>query len=353
MKAMLCVRVVMSIGMMVGLAAGCQSGQEAGPGAGEVTDPEAEPVLGEAAQALDGAVDFADYMLPNCNGPSVPEYFPPQVFRTVPLGGNRFAVVKSLDGKAFEDWTVDNDWMRIRADNTWAYQMNGEWCDTECRLTNQQPGTACNHRWRGDPATYANTLYRDPDNAALGAPFLKRRMNFVGGVFTFSGSMKITGQNRSGCGTCATNFDSPRVSRAVTARRYASRSYATSCNSTRTFSDVIELFVSSGPGAGETSIYVRGEGFVGFGGRNETPKVACWPDASVPTPAPADVCGGGQIQSICAALGRACPCRPGTPQENACYYSSTDRVACGLPAAGCSGDQWVTGWNLYHQVCHL
>lgn len=80
---------------------------------------------------------------------------------------------------------------------------------------------------------------------------------------------------------------------------------------------------------------------------------AGWPDASVPTPAPVDVCGGGSIQPICTALGRTCPCHPGTTQDNACYYSVADRVACGLPAAGCSGDSWVTGWNVYHQVCHL
>jgi len=306
-----------------------------------------------ALQTLDGDIDFADYMLPNCNGPSTPEYIPPQVFRTVPLGGNRFAVVKNQAGNAFEDWTVDADWLRIRADNTWAYQMNGQWCDTECRLDNQKPGTACNHRWAGDPADYANTLYRDVGNPALGAPFIKRKMSFRGGVYRFSAAMSITGQRRNGCGSCATNFDTPSTTRNVTATRYASRSYATGCSTTRGFSDVIELVVDSGPGAGETAIYVRGEGFVGFGGRGEAPLVSCWPDGSIPTPAPVDVCGGGAITSICSALGRACPCRPGTAQDNACYYSAADRVACGLPAAGCSGDQWGTGWNLYHQVCHL
>lgn len=337
---------------LVLVAAACQGGRDDDAVSSE-GDP-VDPALATLAQPLDGTVDFADYMLPNCNGPSVPEYFPPQVFRTVPLGGSRFAVVKNLSGSAFEDWTIDNDWLRIRADNTWAYQMNGDWCDTECRLTNQQPGTACNHRWAGDVATYANTLYRDPDNTSLGAPFLKRRLTFVNGVTTYTGTMKITGQNRNTCGTCSTNFDSARVNRGVTARRYSNKSYATPCGTTRTFADVIELYVSSGPGFGETAIYVRGEGYVGFGGRSETPKVACWPDASVPTPAPTDVCGGGQISSICAAVGRACPCRAGTQQENACYYSSADRVACGLPSAGCStNDQWVAGWNLYHQACGL
>jgi hypothetical protein len=335
---------MMILGAMVGT--GCQAAVEAGAG----DDDGASTAV---SQALDGTVDFADYMLPNCNGPSVPEYFPPQVFRTVPLGGSRFAVVKNLSGSSFEDWTVDADWLRISADNSWSYQMNGDWCDTECRTNNQEPGTACNHRWNNDPAVYANTLYRDPDHTSLGAPFIKRTMSFVNGVFRFAGSMKISGQNRQGCGACATNFDSPRVSRSVTARRYASRTYATPCSSQRSFSDVIELTVDAGPGAGETAIYVRGEGYIGFGGRNEIPKVACWPDASVPTPAPVDVCGGGQIQSICSALGRACPCRPGTAQDNACYYSSADRIACGLPAGGCSGDWWGTGWNLYHQVCHL
>ena len=74
--------------------------------------------------------------------------------------------------------------------------------------------------------------------------------------------MKITGQNRNTCGTCSTNFDSARVNRGVTARRYSNKSYATPCGTTRTFADVIELYVSSGPGFGETAIYVRGEGYV-------------------------------------------------------------------------------------------
>ena len=55
-------------------------------------DPEVDEI---SAVALDGQVDFADYMLPNCSGPSTPQYIAPQVFRTVPLGGNRFAVVKN------------------------------------------------------------------------------------------------------------------------------------------------------------------------------------------------------------------------------------------------------------------
>jgi uncharacterized protein YukJ len=307
--------------------------------------------------ALDGQIDFADYMLPNCSGPSTPQYIAPQVFRTVPLGGNRFAVVKNRDGNAFEDWTFDNDWLRIWADNTWAYQMNGQWCDTECRMNNQEPGTPCNRRWAGEPADYANTLYRDPGNGALGAPFIRRRMNFVNGSFSFTANMNITGQSRNGCGWCPTNFDSPSVGREVTARRYASRAYNTPCGTNRTFNDVIELYVDRGPGEGETAVYARGEGFIGFGGRGEQVLAACWPDPSLPTPAPVDVCGGGQIGSICSELGRGggggCPCLPGT--DNVCnYQDGGQRAACGLPGdRGCQGDEWGVGWQRYREACGL
>jgi hypothetical protein len=309
-----------------------------------------------SAVAVDGPVDFADYMLPNCSGPGTPQYIAPQVFRTVPLGGNRFAVVKNQAGNAFEDWTFDGDWLRIWADNTWAYQMNGQWCDTECRQDNQHPGTPCNRRWAGEPADYANTLYRDPDNGANGAPFIRRRMNFSGGAFSYTAQMSITGQHRDGCGWCPTNFDSPRVSRAVTARRYSSRAYNTPCGTNRTFSDVIELYVNSGPGEGETAVYARGEGFIGFGGRGEQVLAACWPDPSIPTPAPIDVCGGGAIASVCAELGRGgggCPCLAGT--DNVCnYQDGGQRAACGLPGdRPCQGDEWGVGWYRYREACGL
>jgi hypothetical protein len=300
-------------------------------------------------------------MLPNCSGPSTPQYIAPQAFRTVPLGGNRFAVVKNIDGNAFEDWTFDHDWLRIRADNTWAYQMNGQWCDTECRTNNQHAGTPCNRRWAGEPANYANTLYTDPDNHNLAAPFIRRRMNFSGGAFNFSAQMRITGQSRDSCGSCATNFDSPRVTRSVAATRFASRAYNTPCGTTRTFNDVIELRVTQGPGEGEVAVYSRGEGFIGFGGRGEPVHAACWPDASVPTPAPQDVCGGGGVASICQALGRSgpapggCRCIAGTREDNACYYGEADRVACGLPGgAGCATEQqWGAGWTKYREACGL
>ncbi|XXX80192.1 hypothetical protein WMF30_15610 [Sorangium sp. So ce134] len=343
----------------VAAAAAC-AGEPGAPGEGE------ELALETAEAALDGAVDFADYMLPNCDGPSVPQYIYPQAFRTLPLGVSsgraRFAVVKSVDGKGFEDWYIDNDWLYIRADNTWAFQQGEGWCDTECGMHNQT-GAACHSRHIREHAgvDFANTIYYTPGNFNAPAPFIKRRLNFVGGAATFSASMGITGQHANGCGQCATNFDSPNVTRRVTARRYASRTYNNPCGTpARTFNDVIELTVDSGPGEGERSVYARGQGFIGFGGRNEPVLASCWPDASVPTPTHPD-CNGGSASSICAAIGRSggggggCPCIPGTSEENACYYTSpADRARCGLPSdRGCSGDEWLRGWNAYHAACGL
>ncbi|MCA9710848.1 MAG: hypothetical protein KDK70_33710, partial [Myxococcales bacterium] len=224
-------------------------------------------VADDGRDALDGpddratpGVDVADYLLLDCDGPSLANEVHGQIKYTIPMGTDgdrgRFVIMKSSDGAGFEEWAFDDEWFYIRLDTTWAYENPanpGEWCDTQCGENG--PGN-CKQRWAGDAGDWVYTVYHEPGRYEEPARWLPRRLDLDFGQSTsFTTTMGIQAERYAGCGPCDTNFSSPSVDRSVQATRLAHW---------QGFEDVIELRVLAGPGAGERYYYGRGRGWIGF-----------------------------------------------------------------------------------------
>ena len=162
-------------------------------------------------------------------------------------------------------------------------------------------GSSCQQRWNTNPSDphngrnptspWAYTVYADPSNASLGAPWLPRKLLLSMGASTqYTAQMTIAGARRDTCAACNTNFSTQggqSVGRTARATRLASWNG---------FSDVIEVRVLSGPGAGEVYDYARGKGWVGFNGNVSSGQVAS-------NALPSSSCAGFQQGSICTATG--------------------------------------------------
>ena len=332
-------------------------------------DPSDGEDADQKAQNLDQTtIDMAAYMIPDCDHAGAAWQMGAEQFRTVPMGvtggRGRFVIVKSADGSGYEEWSVDKDWMRLRADTTWAYELpDHTWCDVKCGTND---GGNCQQRWNHDPndpkngntpsAPWVYTLYSDPADAGLGAPITPRKMALpVGGSHKFSSSIVIRGQERGTCVDCAVNFDSKgqAVGRSVTARRYASW---------HGFEDVVHLHIDSGPGAGEDAYFARGVGWVGFNSGVVSGSV---PSSTLPQM----LCSAAQQASICSVTGASsappspppagsCACLAGV--DNYCLYPK-GAANCGMtrPGGYCdpNGDggfedaDWGKGYSEYQKAC--
>lgn len=278
-------------------------------------------------------------------------------------------IVKCTIGDGFEEWSVDQEWLRIRTDTTWAYEETpgGAWCDVKCG--GNEPGT-CQQRWNTNPndprnglnptSPWAYTVYQEPGNASVGARWIQRKLSLpAGGATEFTTQMEIKGAQRNSCVACDVNFGTKpgqSVSRTVRARRYSNWNG---------FTDVVHLTVLSGPGQGEQYFYARGQGWVGFNDRVASQKVSS-------NVMPTSSCAGFQQGSICAATGQAdtpdsppppppsgtCACR--TDVDNFCLYpAKAADCAMTQPGGYCdpNGDgsfndaDWVRGYNEYHAAC--
>jgi len=317
-------------------------------------------------------VDMAEYMLPACGAATRAWRFDGQEFRTIPMGEARgmahYVFVKSADGDGYEDWWIDNDWLRIRFDRTWAYCVTAAgglcadgdgqthlWCDVQCGRDNT-PAT-CQRRWDGDPRSpynglrprsrWAATQYQSPGRPDLAAPFIKRRLALpIGGSTRFAADMEIVAVDRDTCAPCATNFDTApgsTVRRSVLAQRL---------RSWRGFFDVVQLTVTAGPGTGEASFYARGLGLIGFGvgasvtvatglvERDTRPRGGCAPYV----PASACTLGGSNCaywpptgQHLCGRLRQYWESNGGLPVFG---YP----VTAAQPAVGEDGRAYPTQW---------
>jgi hypothetical protein len=356
-----------ALALLIALPLGaCLAG---GPAEGEDAD--------QKVSNLDpNTIDMADYMIPDCAHAGAAWQIGGEQFRTVPMGvvngRGRFVISKSADGSGYEEWYVDADWMRIRADTTWAYMLgDGTWCDVKCGTND---ASNCQQRWNtnaSDPhnglspsSPWVFTIYSDPADPSVAAPITPRRMALpAGGSYHFTSSIVIRGARRDSCADCAVNFDSKgqAVGRSVTARRYSSW---------KGFSDVVHLHVDSGPGAGEDAYFARGVGWVGFNGSVVSGKVQS-------TTMPQMLCGGAQPASICSVTGQSggsspspnpapapspnpgtCACLSGV--DNYCLYPKGTPDCPMIQAGGyCdpNGDgdfadaDWVRGYDEYHQRC--
>lgn len=240
------------------------------------------------------AVDLLPYILTSCSGRSAANDFGSQRKFTIPMGMSgsqgRFVYMKGSDNTGFEEWYVDANWFYIRLDNTWAWQNSctGAWCDTQCGSINGGCNT-CKQRWAGHTGDWAYTRYYDPATGGP-APWIKRNLNleFWGAQETFSTWIGIQGYRTSTCQYCGTNFDSGGVWRTTRATRL--QTWAS-------FSDVIRLEITGGPGAGENYYFARGRGWVGFNNAvASTTQVNDGRSPSLP-------CAGYAEGNICAATG--------------------------------------------------
>jgi hypothetical protein len=329
---------------------------------------------------LSNTIDMADYVLPSCASAAPAWQIGSEQFRVVPMGmqggSGRFVIVKSTDGSGYEEWSVDASWFRIRADTTWAYELpDHTWCDVKC---GNNDASDCQQRWNtnaSDPhnglspsSPWAYTVYADPANTSLGAPVIPRKLKLpMNASMQFSSNVAIQGARRDTCASCWVNFDSPSVGRKVNARRFPTW---------HGLSDVVELQITSGPGAGEVYDYARGKGWVGFNGNAASGQVAS-------STLPVSSCAGFQQGSICAATGGATQpspppptptststSNPPPPQPTACacdpnvnnfclYAGSTPGCAMTAPGGYCdpNGDgsfsdaDWVRGYDDYQKQC--
>jgi len=278
--------------------------------------------------------DLADYMIPSCAsaGPawsmSNGEQF--QVWPASSSDGRgHFFVVKSCnDGASFEEWSVDSQFMRLYRDTTWGFAgkgvWQGQWCDVQCRKDNY---AACAKRWLGDQADYAFTVYRGPAGGP-GGPMYRR---YVHDGEVFPTSYSISAARRSSCGPCEANFTG---SSGHTIR-------VTWHASWRGFADVLELHAIAGAGAGESYLYARGKGWIGFRGIGGGENHAVQQSSS--GPAPVDFCGTFSAGSICnhtggAASGSTSPSPPSAPSSPSTPQS---------PQAGCPCRTDVDNYCLY------
>jgi len=331
---------------------------------------------------LSTTIDMADYVLPSCASGAPAWQIGSEQFRVVPMGmqgsSGRFVIVKSTDGSGYEEWSVDATWFRIRADTTWAYELpDHTWCDVKCGTND---ASDCQQRWNTNPSDprnglnpsspWAYTVYADPSNTSLGAPVIPRKLQLpMNGTTQFSSSVAIQGARRDTCASCWVNFDSASVGRTVNARRL---------QTWHGFSDVVELSIASGPGAGEVYDYARGKGWIGFNGNAASGQVQT-------STLPVSSCAGFQQGSICSATGgsaqpaptttptstttassnpppppppASCACNPNV--NNFCLYGA-NVPGCAMTAPGgyCdpNGDgnfsdaDWVRGYNEYQQQC--
>lgn len=336
----------------------------------------------DAAQnaGLSTTIDMADYVVPTCASAGPAWQIGGEQFRVVPMGtqggSGRFVIVKSTDGSGYEEWSVDKDWLRIRSDTTWAYELSDHtWCDVKC---GSNDGSNCQQRWNtnaSDPhnglhpsSPWAYTVYSDASSASLAAPWIPRTLKLAMGASTqYTAKMQIQGAARATCAVCGTNFSTQNgasVGRTVRAQRLAS---------SHGFQDVVELHVLSGPGAGEVYDYARGKGWIGFNGNFASGQVGSGA-------LPVSGCAGFQQGSICSATGGgaqlppaptssqqpppppppAASCACNHQVDNFCLYPAKT-PNCGMTAPGgyCdpNGDgsfsdaDWVRGYDDFHQAC--
>lgn len=255
---------------------------------GELED---EELVDGEEEALGNALDLAAYILPSCGGDSPANAIGSEKFYTKPIGvkngRGHFLVMKSQDGDGFEEWAVDANYFYIRLDTTWAYELpNGEWCDTQCGNSGQY---ACRRRWANEPGDYAYTVYHAPGDASQPARWLPRKMTLAyGEEKSFTAQMGIQAARRADCSECSSNFASPSVPRTVAIKRL---------QSWQGFSDVLQVRVTGGPGAGERYFYGRGRGWIGFNDRVANA-------ATVPgTAQPQWSCNGFATAGICSVTG--------------------------------------------------
>ena len=321
---------------------------------------------------------MADYVIPSCDSPSSANIVNGQPFRVVPAGvqngRGRFAIVKSHSGEGYEEWSVDAQYLRIRSDTTWAHNPVGDlWCDTKCGVNNLGN---CQQRWNTDPSSphngispsspWAYTIYHDPSDPCIGAPWIPRQLKLpVGGSTEYTTNMLISAAELQSCASCwvdITTGSGGAVARNVVAERFASWNG---------FSDVVHLRIAGGPGAGENYYYARGRGWIGFNGHVSSATVGsdAMPKSSCASFSPASigsVIGGSSPPSEPPSNPPSeppsnpggCPCR--SDVDNFCLYPKSE-TGCGMlqPGGYCdpNGDgsfddgDWVRGYNEWHSTC--